>query len=82
MTLVPAGSTWREFKSMNGDGITLDTLNSAVGGIKIHSTHDPVVPLGVGNYVYKKCRISYKCYDALENNAFANGFCEECLFSD
>lgn len=76
----PMGCTWHESKNSNGGGITLNALKSVVDGIRIHNTHDPIVPLEGGNFVYKNCWISYARDDAIENDAFANGLFEDCLF--
>jgi hypothetical protein len=76
----PMDCTWHQSKNSNGGGITLNALNSVVDGIRIHNTHDPIVPLEGGNFVYKNCWISYARDDAIENDAFANGSFEDCLF--
>jgi hypothetical protein len=76
----PLNATWREIKASNGAGITLNALNSTIDGVRMYNLHDPILPLEGNNFVIKNCWISYARDDAIENDAFASGLIDDCLF--
>lgn len=76
----PLETTWSESKASNGGGITLNALNSTIDGVRMHNLHDPIVPLAGNNFTVRNCWISYTRDDAIENDGFAAGLIEDCLF--
>ena len=78
----PLSTTWKESKAANGGGITFNVLNAVIDGMRIHNIHDPFVPLEGNNFTIKNCWISYSRDDAIENDGFAAGVIDDCLFDD
>jgi hypothetical protein len=78
----PLSATWKESKAANGGGITLNALDSVIDGMRIHNIHDPFVPLEGNNFTIKNCWVSYSRDDAIENDGFAAGLVDDCLFDD
>jgi hypothetical protein len=76
----PLDTTWHESKSANGAGITLNALNSTIDGMRIHNVHDPIVPLEGNNFTLRNSWISWSLDDAVENDGFAAGLIDDCLF--
>lgn len=78
----PLDSTWRESKAANGAGITLNALDSTIDGMRIHNVHDPIVPLEGNNFTIKNCWITWTHDDVIENDGFAAGLIDDCLFDE
>ncbi len=78
----PLESSWQESKAANGGGITLNALNSVIDGVRMHNLHDPIVPLEGNAFTLKNSWISFSRDDAIENDGFASGWVEDCLFED
>lgn len=78
----PLSATWIESKAAGGGGITFNALNAVIDGMRIHNIHDPFVPLEGNNFTIKNCWVSYTRDDAIENDGFAAGVVEDCLFDD
>lgn len=78
----PLGATWIQSKAANGGGITLNAMNSVIDGMRIHNIHDPFVPLQGNNFTIQNCWVSFSRDDAIENDGFAAGLVEDCLFED
>jgi hypothetical protein len=78
----PLSATWKESKAANGGGITFNALNTVIIGMRIHNLHDPFVPLEGNNFTIRSCWVSYSRDDAIENDGFAAGLIDDCLFDD
>jgi hypothetical protein len=50
--------------------------------MRIHNIHDPFVPLEGNNFTIKNCWVSYPRDDAIENDGFAGGLVDDCLFDE
>ncbi|OHE88508.1 MAG: hypothetical protein A3G75_09575 [Verrucomicrobia bacterium RIFCSPLOWO2_12_FULL_64_8] len=78
----PLDASWIESKASNGGGITLNALHGTIDGVRIHNIHDGILPLEGNDFTLKNCWISRSRDDAIENDGFASGLVDDCLFED
>ncbi len=72
--------SWWQSKSANGGAVTFNVLDGVLDGVRVHNTGDGIQPFRGNNFTYKNCWFSWVRDDMIENDAYAQGMIDDCLF--